>query len=465
MSLEDVLSALISSGYEPCPTEPMPPGNDLTWTAYPELSHYFENASPLSSTSSSNSDDSLQSQSASPPNFQPNEVAFTLPDASRSFDALDVWSTDACFDGINRGRDATNTYQDHAVDFDHRVDDGMGFSAIAGSISPDATTHDSVQGSAFCGDYPLSFVRGRDDSEYHSQGNGAYGHGMSLPCCNTHAGMDRKELIGTSGLGTGNVYLEPPRMAPPSSSQVYLQNPDNEHMRKTDSTYLVESHPSSEHAILTTPPNAITFNGSASTQMDADSLISGPSTETSAPTSFLQVHELSPARPHAAHSTSLYMPFIDAYAAVSSSKTIPNRAFDQDQASGQPVAIMDAKFNSFGRIGGSTVSKRDSKKLHANRIKKSPLVQKSATTTALRESSLVSPPFHFWKKFQLMTPRYSADGRHKYERLTDFQIEKLLKNYNVTRDQAPRVFYGLRRQHSLDVLYTCLMDKAQHTLS
>ncbi|KAK0429900.1 hypothetical protein EV421DRAFT_401621 [Armillaria borealis] len=173
-----------------------------------------------------------------------------------SFDALDFWSTDARFDGIHGRTDATNTYQDHTVDdfcllhppqvednttedvWDHRVDDGMGFSAIAGSISPDATTHDSVQGSAFGGDYPLSYVRGRDDSEYNSQGNGAYGHDMSLPCCNTHAGVDRQEFIGTSGLGTRNVYLEPPRMAPPSSSQVYLQNPDNEHMRKTDSTYL-----------------------------------------------------------------------------------------------------------------------------------------------------------------------------------------------------------------------------------
>ncbi|SJL13364.1 uncharacterized protein ARMOST_16806 [Armillaria ostoyae] len=311
------------------------------------------------------------------------------------FDALDFWSTDARFDGINGRTDATNTYQDHTVDdfcllhppqvednttedvWDHRVDDGMAFSAIAGSISPDATTHDPVQGSAFGG------------------------------------------------------------------------------------------HPSSEHAILTTPPNAITFNGSASTQMDVDSLISGPSTETSAPTSFLQVHELSPARPHAAHSTSLYMPFINAYAAVSSSKTIPNRAFDQDQASGQPVAIMDAKFNSFGRIGGSTVSKRDSKKLRADLVTR-PFSTVLTYPYRRKPYQKIPPgPKKCSRKMLPLPPSEShrfADGRHKYERLTDFQIEKLLKIYNVTRDQAPRVFYGLHRQHSPDVLYTCPMDKSQHTL-
>ncbi|PBK59639.1 hypothetical protein ARMSODRAFT_1027267 [Armillaria solidipes] len=581
MSLEDLLSALISSGYEPCPKEPTPPGNDLPWTAYPELSHYLENASPLSSTSSSNSDDSLQSQSASPstiqptdvafalpdassfddldfqsteaffdginwetratntlvaracsdtpvlsqsssppnfeptdvastlpgaarshsdsplsstsssssetslqsqssspPIFQPTDVAFALPDASRSFDALDFWSTDACFDGINGGTDATNTYRDHTVDdfgflhphqvegdttedvWDHRVawgtvggeHDGMGFGTIAGSISPDANSRASAQGSTFDEVYPLSSVRGGDDFGFHSQGNGAYGLDMSLPSCSTHAGVDRQELVDHAGLRTSNAYLEPPQIVPPCTSQVYFPREEYEDMRDSVSNHIAgESHPYFENTILTTPLNDITFNIPASTQMNTDSLISRPSTENLTSASFLPSQESSHGRPHSVPSTtSVYRPFLDAYTVASSSKTILNQVFDQDQAPGQAVAITDAKFNTFGRIGRSTVSKCESKKAKRKPYRKS-------TPGPKKSSREMQPPPSEIHRF--------ADGRHKYERLTDLEIEKLLEVYNVTADEVPSVFYGLRRQHTPDILYTCPMDEAQLTLA
>ncbi|SJL13352.1 uncharacterized protein ARMOST_16794 [Armillaria ostoyae] len=582
MSLEDLLSALISSGYEPCPTEPTPPGNDLPWTAYPELSHYFENASPLSSTSSSNSDDSLQSQSesppnvqptdvafalpdassfgdlrisstgaffdgintemyatnalvaracsdtpvtrqssstpnfeptdvastipgasrrdsnsplsstsssnsdtslqspsASPPNLQPSEVAFILPDASESLDALDLWSTDARFDGINGGTDTTNTYRDHTVDdfgfldppqveadttkdvWDHRIDyrivggdyDGMGFSTIAGSISPDTNSRASAQGSTFDEVYPLSSVRGGDDFGFHSQGNGAYGLDTSPPSCTTHADADRQELGDNARLRTSNTYLEPPQIVLPCSSQVYIPRQESEDMRDSVSKYLAgESRPYFENTIVTPPLNSITFNIPASTQVNADSLISRPSTETLTSASLLPAaEESSHGRPHAVPSTtSVYRPFLDAYAVASSSKTILNQAFEQDQASDQAVAITDAKFNSFGRIGRSTVSKGEPKKPKRKPYQKStPGVKKSK-----RE---MQPPPSESHRF--------TDGRYKYERLTNFEIEELLKIYNVTADEIPSIFYGLRRQHTPDTLYTCPMDKARFTLA
>ncbi len=75
------------------------------------------------------------------------------------------------------------------------------------------------------------------------------------------------------------------------------------------------------------------------------------------------------------------------------------------------------------------------------------------------------PTLSLSKRFQLMTPRYSVDGRHKYERLTDSEIRNLLEIYNVAEEQVSSVFYGLRRQHTPDTLYICPMDKAQLTLA
>ncbi|PBK58306.1 hypothetical protein ARMSODRAFT_983961 [Armillaria solidipes] len=91
-----------------------------------------ENDTPLSSTSSSNSDTSLESHSTSPPDLQPADVSlrppmrqggtetvlslWLLPLRASSFDVLDFCSTDAWFDGIKGGTDATNTYHAHIVD-------------------------------------------------------------------------------------------------------------------------------------------------------------------------------------------------------------------------------------------------------------------------------------------------------------------------------------------------------------
>ncbi|PBK58383.1 hypothetical protein ARMSODRAFT_983890 [Armillaria solidipes] len=566
MSLEDLLSALM-----PCPTEPKPPGNDLPWTAYPELSHYLTDllshkrkrlpsflellfklrrfpAKPIRTgtvsciflldlrvssfgdldisstgaffdgtnweTHATNalvahacSDTSVPSQSSSPPNFEPTDVASTLPDVSRSHSPLSSMSSSTSETSLQCHSttppslqpdnvtftvpDASRSYQEHTVEdfgflhpsqaesdttevvWDHRVawgtvggeHDGMGFGTIAGSISPDANSRGSAQGSTFDKNsrvYPLSSVRGGDDFGFHSQGNGPYGLDMSLPGCMTHAGVDRQELIGTGGLGTRNVYPEPLRMMPPPSSELYPSTQDSEHTR--ESNYFVrESHHSFETAILATPPNARPFDGSASAQMDGGSLIPGPSTENLTSASFLPAtEESSHGRPHSVPSTiSVYRPFLDAYAVASSSKTIFNEAFEQDQASDQAVAITDAKFNSFGRIGRSTVSKGESKK-----TKRKPY-QKSSRGPKKSKREMQPPPSesHRLKTFQLMTLRYSADGRYKYERLTKFEIEKLLEIYNVTADQIPSVLYGLRRQHTPDTLYTCPMDKARLTLA
>ncbi|KAK0214604.1 hypothetical protein EDD85DRAFT_1030119 [Armillaria nabsnona] len=95
--------------------------------------------------------------------------------------------------------------------------------------------------------------------------------------------------------------------------------------------------------------------------------------------SSLPVQESSQARPHAAHSSSVFMPFLDAYAAASSSKTTLDQAFDQDQAASQAVAITDAKFNTFGRIGRSTASKGKSKKAKRKPYQKSPHGPKPST--------------------------------------------------------------------------------------
>ncbi|PBK91294.1 hypothetical protein ARMGADRAFT_219541 [Armillaria gallica] len=577
MSLEDLLSPLISSGYEPCPTEPTSPGNDLPWTAYPELSHYFENASPLSSSSSSYSGDSLQSQSASPPNvqpmnvafvlpdassfgdldisstgaffdgintdmhatntlaaracsytpvsslsssppnfesidvastihdasrsasplsstpsssseislqsqsssppiFQPTDVAFTPADASRSFDALDFWSTEACFDGMDGKKDATNSYRNHTVDdfgflhppqveddtindiWDDRVDygtvrgehDGTGFGTIAGSISTALNSHASAQRSPFDEVYPLSSVRGGNDFGFYSQGNGAYGLDMNVQSYTTHAGAYRQELSDHAGLRTSNDYLELPQIVPPSS-QVYIPRQESEVVLDSVSNHHAgESRPYFENTIVTPPLNSITFNGFSSTEMEADSHISAPSTESSASSTSLPVQESSQARPHAAHSTSVFMPSLDAYAAASSSKTTLNQVFKQDQVPSQAVAITDAKFNTFGRIGRSTASKGESKKAKRKPYQKSP----HGPSPSRRE---MQPPPSESHRF--------IDGRHKYERLTDLEIRNLLEIYNVAEEQVSSVFYGLRRQHTSDTLYICPMDKVQLTLA
>ncbi|KAK0224360.1 hypothetical protein IW262DRAFT_887122 [Armillaria fumosa] len=357
MSLEDsVLCALISPGYEPCPTDPTALSNDLPWS-YRGPFHHFENASPLSSTSSSsNSNNIFRSQSASPQDLRPTDEAFWLPDASsfseldgsstrafndifreiyatnmpvvyacpytpvprqltmrqsfepsdvastishasrrnppessqpshveltcspasendsclssmspssssysqqshfltpptfqptdsvlthgdasKSLATLDLWSTDAYLDGIDPGTDATNNFQDQTVedfDFLNRIQgetdtirdhgaasgiiggryDGMTFSTIAASIVPDTTRYNSVEGSAFYHDCPVSFARGGGNFGFRSQVNGKYGLNMNLPTRSTYPVGEPQEMINPGALENKHMYLEPSRM-------------------------------------------------------------------------------------------------------------------------------------------------------------------------------------------------------------------------------------------------------------
>ncbi|KAK0479169.1 hypothetical protein IW261DRAFT_165519, partial [Armillaria novae-zelandiae] len=408
--------------------------------------------STLSSMSFSSSRYSERSHSSSPPIFEPTNVVFTPRDASRTFDALGLWSTDAYFNGIYPGTDATNnSFRDLTVkDFgflnqvemetgtiqdvrDNHVDSGIGehngmaFSTISASILPNTTTRDSVQDSAFEQGGPLSFVRGGADFGFVSQINSTYGLDMSFPSRTTR---ERQASIDCSAPENQRVYPEPSATIPqPRSHQIV------EDIRESVSNHLSgESHPSSQNTLREPPPDTI------STQNDPDSPLSSPNTETVAPTTFLPVPELSHARPSTGHTTSVIIPFSDVYPSASSSKTISN----------QPVGIIDAKFNSFGRIGRSTTSKGGSRREICEPYQK----HLQGPMASTRE---MNPPPSESHRF--------ADGKHKYERLTSFQITKLLKIYNVAPDQVPTVFYGLRRQPTPDRIYSCPMDGAQLTLA
>ncbi|KAK0196311.1 hypothetical protein F5146DRAFT_997770 [Armillaria mellea] len=505
MSREDFLSTLISSEYEPCPPQPTPPWDDLPWTTYPELSPYLQSASPpniqpndvivmLPDTSSVGDSDIsstgiyfdginaeihatntsvaracpytlVQSQSASPPDVPPNEVAFTLPYASRSFDALGFWSADAYSDGINGGTDATNPL-DHAFNgigfpyppqvegdtsedvLDHRVacgavggeHDGMGFCTKAGPISPDPNSCASTHGSALNESGSSRVYRPRwTENEY-------------------------RNVVAKSTFRSQNVRI----------CETHFQTTSLEKVALTSSTCLLFSvnlllNTKSRDTVVTPLLNSSTFNGSSFTKMDVDSLVSRPSTENSTSASVFPTKEAFHDCPPP--TTSVYRPFLDDYGVALSSKTIFNQAFEQDQAS-EVAAITDAKFICFGRIGRSTVSKCESKKTTRKPYQKSTSGPKMSKRQIYREGNhrpqrviVCEPTLSLPKKFQLMTSRYSADGRHKYERLTDFETEQLRKVYNVTAEEVPSVFYGLRRQHTSDILYTCPMDGGQFLLA
>ncbi|KAK0429902.1 hypothetical protein EV421DRAFT_2042300 [Armillaria borealis] len=297
--------------------------------------------------SSSNSGTFAQNHSASRPNFQPTDVLFTLPDALRRFDALGFLSTDAFFDDFSGETDATNTYRDHTVDdfdflytpqvepdatedfWDNGVDyrttgreyHGIESSTMASSMSTEANALGSVHGSTFDEIILCHLFEGGDDFRFYSNRNGVYALDMALPSYGTHAGKDRQELVDHARLGTRNVYLEPPQIMPPYSSQIYLPKENSEDMQESDFNYLV--------AEVTLP-----LNLPLKARLPAHSFRSKNLLR------LVRMLRLLPP-PSIGHS----------WTAASSSKTILNQAFEKDHTSDHAVAITNAKFNSFGRIG------------------------------------------------------------------------------------------------------------------
>ncbi|KAK0184428.1 hypothetical protein F5146DRAFT_1125633 [Armillaria mellea] len=427
MSLEDFLSALISSRYEPCPVQPTPPNNDRPWTTYPELTHHFIDvlsqkrrclpsfldildillelrtfpAKPICNSSNFSahlrqpqpqldwvifdgvdtethvtntsgtyyrSDTPIQSQSSSPPHFEPTNCAFTPTDATRSFDTIDFWSKNTYFDGINGASD-TDKYVGAQLDFfvteDPRVND---FSFPdppqgEGSMTEDSWRHHiddagrrwggrwpgvwcnrpvyfirlrpsvtlcnvlvstSKQFSfALLGstqrngrDYPLSCARGGKIFGYIPQENSEYNLDMSLLCYSTHP--------GPSGTETRNAYLEPLRMVPPPPSEDYLWTQITEHTR--ESSYPVRGSPRS-------------FDSS------------------------LPAEELSHARSvFCGLYLRLYVILRREYCSTVFEDRSSKKSLSRIQAPDPAVTISNAKFNTFGRIGRSKPSNGESSK-------------------------------------------------------------------------------------------------------
>ncbi|KAK0199397.1 hypothetical protein DFS33DRAFT_242032 [Desarmillaria ectypa] len=227
------------------------------------------------------------------------------------------------------------------------------------------------------------------------------------------------------------------------TDRFYLLNQGDEHTGASCSNYPTgANHPSFEHAVLAATPNIIPFDRSGSNQMNVDS--------------FVPVQSSSYAR-HVVPRIPYYMPPNDRYPeASSSSQTIPNETFGRKQVSNQPLVSHNANFNSIGRIGAPPTKNCKGRSGALKKARNSPYKPKAPGPQNSRRD--ICPPPSVEKFF--------ADGRNKYVRLTDFQINELLKVYNVASHKIPELFFGLQRIHSPEVLYTCPMEacKAEYTL-
>ncbi|KAK0470475.1 uncharacterized protein EV420DRAFT_1757973 [Desarmillaria tabescens] len=447
MSPVDIFSCLNSLEYVPTglahPAELASAGNGFSWSEIQEQAPYFDNNEcPQSSTPSSTPDATAQYDFGSLFNLQTSDLPFTVPDASRSVDPLCFLFNDASFDGLRWKKDATNTgrrYSSESLDLldnaeigdnasGQNLDNGLDFGLLgddynsravstnAASVSPNAIISTTTQHST------LSY----SDEPLNSSSASA-------------SPSDPFYLVNSSDGYTGTSYSNyPPRGNCPSFEYVSLFS-------------ILFSIEQSRHTIFPTNPSIITFDSLGSTQRDADAIFTRQSTARSAPEPFVPSY----ARGYGVASTSYYTMIRDGCPVASPSQGSSYKTFEQEQVLDQSPVFHDAKYNSLGRVGSSPT--KDSKKpagASKNTVKK----PYNRTAPGPKWSSrVISPPSSLAEVL--------ANGRNEYVLLKDFQINALLKVYNVPSEEVPEVFYALQRIHSPDILYTCPMKSCEAELT